>query len=61
MSDLLELNGSVEQVIYHNEKNQYTVLNMLADDDFVTVVGSFPFVSAGEELQVFGKWENNPA
>ena len=61
MSDLLELNGSVEQVIYHNVKNQYTVLNMLADDDFVTVVGSFPFVSAGEELQVFGKWENNPA
>ena len=61
MNDLLELNGSVEQVIYHNEKNQYTVLNMLADDDFVTVVGSFPFVSAGEELQVFGKWENNPA
>lgn len=51
----------MEQVIYHNEKNQYTVLNMLADDDFVTVVGSFPFVSAGEELQVFGKWENNPA
>ena len=61
MSDLLELNGSVEQVIYHNEKNQYTVLNMLAGDDFVTVVGSFPFVSAGEELQVFGRWENNPA
>ncbi len=58
---LLELNGSVEHVVYHNDKNQYTVLEMAAGDERVTVVGAFPFVSEGEELQVYGVWDTHPS
>lgn len=58
---LLELTGSVEHVIYHNDKNQYTVLEMSAGDDLVTVVGAFPFVSEGEELRVYGSWSSHPS
>lgn len=60
-SGLLELTGTVEHVVYHNDKNQYTVLEMSAGDDLVTVVGAFPFVSEGEELQVYGSWSSHPS
>ena len=36
---LLELSGTVEHVVYHNDKNQYTVLEMAAGEELVTVVG----------------------
>ena len=61
MEGLLELYGEVEQVVYRNENNQYTVLQMLSGDDMVTVVGSFPMVGAGEELRVYGRWESHAA
>ena len=47
---LLELCGSVEHVTYHNDKNQYTVLDLATEAGVATVVGMFPFVSEGEEL-----------
>ncbi len=56
-NELLELNGTVDRIIYRNEKNQYTVLELTAGDDLVTVVGSFPLVGEGEELRIFGGWE----
>lgn len=58
---LLELSGTVEHVVYHNDKNQYTVLEMAAGEELVTVVGEFPFVSEGEELQVYGGWDTHPS
>lgn len=58
---LLELCGTVERIVYHNDKNQYTVLEMAAGDDLITVVGGFPFVSEGEELQVYGIWDTHPS
>lgn len=60
-SGLLELSGTVEHVVYHNDKNQYTVLEMAAGDELVTVVGAFPFVSEGEELHVYGTWSSHPS
>ncbi len=58
---MLELAGTVEHVVYHNDKNQYTVLEMAAGGELVTVVGAFPFVSEGEELHVYGAWSSHPS
>ena len=58
---LLELVGTVEHVVYHNDRNQYTVLELAAGDALVTVVGAFPFVSEGEELHVYGTWTSHPS
>ncbi len=60
-SALLELSGTVEHVVYHNDRNQYTVLEMAAGEELVTVVGAFPFVSEGEELHVYGTWSSHPS
>lgn len=58
-NSLLQLSGTVENVVYHNDRNQYTVLEMSSGDELVTVVGSFPYVSVGEELEVYGAWTNH--
>ena len=58
---LLEMTGSVEQVIFQNEKNQFTILELHTGDELVTVVGTIPWVSVGEELHVVGNWVNHPS
>ena len=58
---LLELCGSVEHVVYHNDKNQYTVLELATEAGVATVVGLFPFVSEGEQLRVYGAWQSHPS
>ena len=42
---LYEMSGAVERMIYRNEKNQYTVLELDNGEELVTVVGCLPFVS----------------
>jgi exodeoxyribonuclease V alpha subunit len=53
--------GTIEQVVYYNPENGYTVCRFVLDDgQELTVVGSFPPLSPGEVLRVTGKWEINP-
>lgn len=59
--ELLELCGSVESIIYHNEKNQYSVIEVLCEDELVTVVGTFPYVGVGEDLKIYGQWTSHPS
>lgn len=55
------LGGDVERVIFSNEENGYTILEMSLDDgSTVTAVGIMPYVGEGEELKVYGKWVHNP-
>ena len=55
--ELTELNGTVDAVIYKNEENGYTVLRLnTGDGETVTVVGTFPFASAGESMILNGSW-----
>ena len=57
---LREMLGVIEHVVYRNEKNGYTILDFAVGEELVTVVGNLPFVSAGEELRVLGRWVNHP-
>lgn len=60
--ELTELTGTVESVIYKNEENGYTVLRLRADSgESVTVVGTFPYAAAGENMIVSGQWGSHPA
>ena len=56
-TDLLELSGTVETVIYKNEENGYTVLRRRdGSGENVTVVGCFPYAAAGESMIISGRW-----
>ena len=55
--ELLELSGTVENVIYRNEDNGYTVLRLRdGNGELVTVVGTFPFAASGETMIISGAW-----
>ena len=58
---LEKLVGSVESVIYTNEENGYTILDFgTEENELVTLAGTIPYVSEGDELTVFGKWVHHP-
>lgn len=57
---LLELCGSVEDIIFRNNTNGYSVLTMYCDGIAATAVGSIPDVSVGDELRLVGVWKTNP-
>ncbi len=57
---LTELFGTVDEIIYTNEENGYTVLRMETDSgDTVTVTGCIPFAAPGEQLQAGGTWQTH--
>ena len=36
------------------------MLELSCGDGLVTVVGTFPFISPGEELHIYGTWSSHP-
>lgn len=58
---LLELKGSVERIVFRNEQNGYTVLELSASGEIVTVVGTMPYVSVGEDLKLLGTFKVHPS
>lgn len=51
---MLNLKGTVENIVYRNEENGYTVLEISDGDDYITAVGSMPQVSAGDNVSLLG-------
>ena len=56
---LLETTGTVEQIIFRNEKNGYAVIELNNGEELITAVGNLPFVDVGEELHLVGNWVTN--
>ncbi len=51
------ISGRIENVVYHNESNDYTVLEIsTADNDLFTAVGIIPMAFEGEEVILKGNW-----
>ena len=51
------LKGTIENVVYHNESNDYTVLEIVdGDDNLITAVGIMPMASEGEIVILKGVW-----
>ncbi len=62
MDERQTVEGTVEHVVFHNEENGYTILNLTTDDgEVVTVVGCIPFAAAGEGMTVTGVWVDHPS
>ena len=58
---LEKITGSVEGIIYQNEENGYAILDFgTSEDELITVVGTLPYVAAGDTLTLYGKWVHNP-
>ncbi|HCA05105.1 MAG TPA: ATP-dependent RecD-like DNA helicase [Ruminococcaceae bacterium] len=53
---LLRLEGAVENIVYRNEDNGYTVLELSDGDDYITAVGVMPQVSEGDRVELTGSY-----
>ena len=62
MGERVTIEGTVENVIFHNEENGYTVLQLTVEgeDEPVNVVGCIPCAAAGEGMTVTGTWSAHP-
>lgn len=65
------LQGIVQSIVFHNEDNGYTVMDVLLDanqieqttffnDASIIAVGSLPTISAGETVCLTGEWVEHP-
>lgn len=61
-AEAVEITGSVERIVFHNEENGYTVLRLMPEKgkDAVSVVGHMMHPRAGVQVRVTGRWVNNP-
>lgn len=50
------ISGVVENVVFHNTTNLFTVLEINVSGEIVTAVGTFSETAPGEELVLFGTW-----
>lgn len=48
--------GYIDHIIYRNEENGYTVLALQTEDEELTCVGTFQYISQGETIEARGKY-----
>ena len=60
VSDDGSISGSVEEIVYRNDLNGYTVINFGTQQYLIVAVGVMPDISEGEKLNIWGDWETNP-
>jgi len=56
-----QLTGTVEHIVFCNDDNGWTVLELDAGDSIETVVGVLPRVQVGESLRLQGAWTDHPS
>ena len=54
MIDVVE--GIIEEIIYRNDDNGYTVFDVCVEDSIFTLVGIVPDINEGEKVKANGKW-----
>ncbi len=59
LRDLTTIKGMIQEVIYRNEDNNYTVVLVSFNDEIVTCTGKFPIINEGEWVELDGKFVLN--
>ncbi len=54
------LSGIVERIVFCNDENGWTVLEVESDEELHKVVGTLPTIQAGELLRLTGEWVEHP-
>jgi len=59
MEEFITISGGVEDIIFHNKENSYSVFTVSCEGSNVTVVGTFPALRPGENLEITGLWTSH--
>ncbi len=57
---MIDVEGMVEDIIYTNQANGYTVCDIRCGKEIITAVGYMPFINSGESVKASGKWVSHP-
>lgn len=55
------ISGTVEDIVFANNENGYTVCVIDCGGDPITCVGTMPFLAEGEKISVSGEWTVHPS
>lgn len=55
-----EIQGAIYDVVFRNEQNGYSVVELECDKNLVTVVGYFAYINIGETIKAYGTWVQHP-
>ncbi len=58
-SNVYEVTGIIDSIVYRNDSNGYTVLNIDAGEELVCAVGTMPGVDVGDEIKATGILKNH--
>ncbi|MFI3173837.1 MAG: ATP-dependent RecD-like DNA helicase [Bacillota bacterium] len=61
MADVDGIKGEVEDVIYHNEDNGYSVFSLSTEKKAITCVGTVFGLRQGESMKINGNWVTHPS
>ncbi len=51
------ISGTIENVVYRNDKNDYTVIDVVdGEENLLSAVGIMPLAFEGEEVKLYGRW-----
>lgn len=54
------VSGYIDHIIFRNEDNGYTVLSLVRENEEITCVGNFQYISQGEMIEASGHYVNHP-
>ncbi len=58
--DLVRIEGEIEDIVYQNDENGYTVCAIEWENEPVTMVGILPSLMIGDSVAAMGEWVNHP-
>ncbi len=53
------IKGEIEDIVFRNNENGYTVIALNVNEELVTAVGKFPQVNVGEEVELTGEFSSH--
>lgn len=53
----IRISGIVENIVYHNASNGFTVMELNSEGELITAVGMIADASSGEEIELSGHWD----
>ncbi|CDF57344.1 ATP-dependent RecD-like DNA helicase [Thermobrachium celere] len=57
---MIDIEGVVENIVFRNDENGYTVAKIRYNKDLISIVGYIPFINTGQRIKVKGEWVFHP-
>ncbi len=61
MNEEILIEGNIENIVYSNPENGYSVVDLNVEGKLVTAVGIMPTICVGEKVRLMGYWVNHPS